>query len=135
MMIAAVTQSYLQPYKNKMINFHEMILFCNYVILWILLLFDGGELTNVIVLNVLVGLSFLQLIIVILYHIYFYNVVHCCPGMQDIARAAWIKVKRSCWCCRQSGRRIHIYSDTTELRIPQVSYNLSEFREPLLDVD
>ena len=135
MMIAAVTQSYLQPYKRKMINFHEMFLFCNYIILWILLLFDGGELTNVIVLNVLVGISFLQLIFVVLYHIYYYVVVHRCPGVQHTARAAWIKVKRSCWCCRQNYCRIHRYSETTELQIPQVSFNLSEFREPLLDVD
>ena len=135
MMIAVVVQSYIQPYKNKMINFHEMILLCNYVTLWILLLFNEGELTNLIVLNVLVGISFLQLIFVVLCHIYFYAVAHHCSGIHNTARAACMKLKRCCWCSRQNDCRIHSYSETTELQIPQVTFNFSEFREPLLDVD
>ena len=135
MMIAVVVQYFLQPYKNKMINFHEMILFCNYVILCILLLFDGSKLKNVIVLNVLIGISFLQLILIVLYHIHIYVVAHRWPRVQDTTRAAWIEFKRFCWCSRQNGYRIYSYSETIELQIPQVSFRLSEFREPLLDVD
>ena len=135
MMIAVVVQYFLQPYKNKMINFHEMILFCNYVILCILLLFDGSKLKNVIVLNVLIGISFLQLILIVLYHIHVYVIAHRWPRVQDTIRAAWLKFKRFCWCSRQNDCRIHSYSETIELQIPQVSFRLSEFQEPLLDVD
>lgn len=78
MMTAAILHSYLQPYKNKLINFQEMILLYNYVILCVLLLFDGGEFSNVIISNVMVGLSFLQFTFIIVYHIYSFIFVLDC---------------------------------------------------------
>ena len=68
MTIGGFFHSYIQPYKNKFINLQEMLLFCNYSILCILLLIDRRETSNIIALNVMIGLSFLQFILIIIYH-------------------------------------------------------------------
>ena len=88
-MIVAIVHSYLQPYKNRIINLQEVLLFCTYVILSVLLLFDRGD---IIVLNVMVGLSFLQFMIIIIYHLHFYVIMRHCATVQNTTRAVWIKL-------------------------------------------
>ena len=132
LLTGAVVQSYLQPYKNKSNNYQEMLLFYNYIALSVLLLFDGSESVNVIVLNVMVGLSFLQFLLVIAYHIHLFVIMHQCARVQQTIRKAWIKFKATCWHNKQNSQSNHI---AARLQIPEVSFNFSEFREPLLALD
>ena len=130
-LIGAIVQSYLQPYKNTITNFQEMSLLCNYGILSVLLLFNGGEFFNTVVLNVMIGLSFLQFMLIIVYHIYMFVFIHHCIKVQDITRAVWIKIKTLCWNRKQNNHN----NEITELKIPEVSFNYSEFQDPLLGLD
>ena len=130
-LIGVIVQSYLQPYKNIITNFQEVLLLCNYIILSVLLLFNGGELFNIIVLNVMIGLSFLQFMLLIVYHIYAFAFIHHCIKVQDATRGVWTKIRTLCWNRRQNDHN----NEITELQIPKVSFNYSEFQEPLLGLD
>ena len=131
-MIVAIVHSYLQPYKNRIINLQEVLLFCNYVILSVLLLFDRGELLNVIVLNVMVRLSFLQFMIIIIYHLHFYVIMRHCATVQNTTRVVWIKLK-FCWQRRQNNHNNG--NEVIQLQIPDVAFNYSEFQESLLGLE
>lgn len=131
-LIGAIVQSYLQPYKSIITNIQEIFLFCNYSVLSVLLLFNGGEFLNIIVLNVMIGLSFLQFMLIIAYHIHKFVFMHHCVKVQDTTRAVWTKIKTLCyWNRRQNDRN----NEITELQIPEVTFNYSEFQEPLLGLD
>ena len=68
----SVIHGYIQPYKSNVINFQETLLLYNYAILCVLLLLNGSEFQNVIVINVMVGLSLIHFMIIIVYHIFTY---------------------------------------------------------------
>ena len=129
-LIGVIVQSYLQPYKN-IINFQEVLLLCNYIILSVLLLSNEGEFLNIVVLNVMIGLSFLQFMLLIVYHIYAFVFIHHCIKVQDNIKTVWTKIRTLCWNRRQNDRN----NEITELQIPEVSFNYSEFQEPLLGLD
>ena len=131
MIIGALIHSYIQPYKNKMINIQEMLLFCNYIILCVLLLSDGGEVLSIVALNVLIGLSFLQFMLIILYHMYTFVLAHYCTRVQDCTKAVWIRIKALCW---QNKQNYH-NNENIQMEIPVLASNYSEFQEPLLGLD
>ena len=128
MIIGALVHSYIQPYKNKMINFQEMLLFCNYIMLCVLLLADGGEVLSIIALNVLIGLSFLQFMLIIFYHMHKFVLAHHCSRVQGCTRAVWIRIKTL---CGQNKQNHHI----NQMEIPVLAANYSEFQEPLVGLD
>ena len=68
----SVIHGYIQPYKSNMNNFQETLLLYIYAVLCVLLLLNGSEFQNVIVINVMVGLSLIHFMIIIFYHIYTY---------------------------------------------------------------
>ena len=130
-MIGAIVQSYIKPYKNKFINFQETLLLCNYVILSVLLLFDGGELLNIIVLNVMIGLSFLQFMLIMAYHIYLFVFMHYCTRVQEPTRAVWTKIKALC--CHR--RQTNYSNETIQLQIPEITFDYSEFQDSLVGLN
>ena len=65
----ATILSCIQPNKEKLINFLELTLLYNYVVLCILLMFIQYERFSVIIVNVMVGPSFIQLLA---YHMLMY---------------------------------------------------------------
>ena len=71
-MTLSIFHSYIQPYKNKFINYQEILLLYIYTIMCVLFSFNGSEIQNVIVLNVIVGLSLIHFVIIIAYHIFTY---------------------------------------------------------------
>ena len=131
MIIGALIHSYIQPYKNKMINIQEMLLFCNFIILCVLLLSDGGEVLNIVALNVLIGLSFLQFMLIILYHMYTFVLAHHCTRVQDCTKAVWIRIKALCWRNKQNYHN----NENIQMEIPVLASNYFEFQEPLLGLD
>ena len=131
MTIGGFFHSYIQPYKNKFINLQEMLLFCNYSVLCILLLIDRRETSNIIALNVMIGLSFLQFILIIIYHTYTFVLCHHSYRVRDCTRTVWIKIKKICWHNKQNNHN----SENIHMEIPEITYNYSEFQEPLLGLD
>ena len=128
-MIVAIVHGYLQLYKNRIINLQEVLLLCNYVILSVLLLFDRGELLNVIALNMMVGLSFLEFMVIIIYHFHFYVIMRHCATVQNTTRSVWIKLKTFCWHRRQNNHNNG--NEVIQMQILDVAFNYSEFQEPL----
>ena len=109
-MTLTIIQGYIQPYKKKIINFQEMLLLYNYTILCISLVFSESEFQNVIMLNVLVGLSLLHFITIIIYHMFTFTVHQ--------------KLHRIRWCSKRNVR------NDTELQELAV-----DFQDPLLGQD
>ena len=68
----SVIHGYIQPYKNNIINFQETFLLYNYAILCVLLSLNGSEFQNVIVINIMVGLSLVHFMIILVYHVFTY---------------------------------------------------------------
>ena len=77
-MAMAIVHGYIHPYNNNLINFQELVLLFNYLVLCFLMLFNESELLNIIAVNVLVGASFIQFLLILAYHAFaFVNTGHC----------------------------------------------------------
>ena len=88
----SLIHSYIQPYKSKMINFQETLLLYIYIIMCILLLFNGSEFQNAIILNAMVGLSLAHFVMIIIYHVFTYII---CATLHNIKWCRWYNKTRS----------------------------------------
>ena len=120
-----IIQGYIQPYKNKLINVHELLLLYNFAIMCVLLIFNGNETMNIITVNVMVGLSFLHCLIILVYHVFAFIIANHCTTTVTAARKYIIE---KCYARRQ--REIHNENNTME--IAETQYNFTNFREPLI---
>ena len=120
-----IIQGYIQPYKNKLINVHELLLLYNFAIMCVLLIFNGKETMNIITVNVMVGLSFLHCLIILVYHVFAFIIANHCTTTVTAARKYIIE---KCYARRQ--REIHNENNTME--IAEAQYNFTNFREPLI---
>ena len=111
----SLIHSYIQPYKSKIINFQETLLLYIYIIMCMLLLFNGSELQHVIVLNIMVGLSMAVFVMIIVYHIFTYIV--CTRSHNNI---------QCCRCCNKAR------NTEEDVELQELAVN---FQEPLLDQD
>ena len=109
----SLIHSYIQPYKSKIINFQETLLLYIYVIMCMLLLFNGSELQHVIVLNIMVGLSMAVFVMIIVYHIF----TICTRSHNNI---------QCCRCCNKAR------NTEDDMELQEFAVN---FQEPLLDQD
>ena len=126
--IMAIIQGYIQPYKNKLINIQELLLLCNFSIMCILLIFNGNETMNIITVNVMVGLSFLNFLIILVYHVFTFVITIHCTRLTKIVTIVWNCVFESCFSRRQ--REIH--NERFTMEIPKSQYNFANFQEPLI---
>jgi len=124
----AVIHSRIQPDNNTPNNLQELLLLYNYVVMCVLLILNGSETLNVITVNVLIGLSFVQFVVIIIYHLLTF--VSPCKKLKDVITNAWDNVVKNLY-LRQEQR----CTNTTVLEIPEVDFAYTDFREPLIGED
>lgn len=128
----AIIHGYIQPNKNKLINVQESLLLYNYIVLYIVLLFNESEQLNMITINVMVGLSFLHSVLIIIYHLFTYLITF--PYNKLLKKLTILKsciMEKYCHCKRH--RECH--SEHIALEIPEVASTFTNFREPLIAED
>jgi len=91
----------------------------------VLLILNRSETINVITVNVLIGLSFIQFMIIVVYHSITF--VSPCRKLKNKVTNFWSFIVKIC-CIRQKDKCI----DVTVLEIPDVDFDYSDFREPLI---
>ena len=128
----AIIHGYMQPNKSKLINVQESLLLYNYIILCVLLLFNKSELLNMIIVNVMVGLSFLQSLLIIVYHLFAYLITTSCSKLMDK-----MTIVKNCIMKKCHHRRRHrvCHNEYSGLEIPEVEFDFTSFREPLIAED
>ena len=94
----------------------------------VLLILNGSETLNAITVNVLVGLSFIQFVMIIVYHVLTF--VTPCRKLKSKVLNAWSNIVNNN-CLKQE----HSYNDTPTLEIPVVDFAYSDFRKPLIGED
>jgi len=128
----AIIHGYIQPNKNKLINVQESLLLYNYIILCVLLLFSESELLNIIIVNVMVGLSFLHSLLIIVYHFFAYLITTPYTKLKSKVMTIKNYIMEKCHLLR---RHRECHNEYAGLEIPEIEFNFSSFREPLIAVD
>jgi len=126
----AIIHGYVQPNKNKLINVQELFYLFNYTTLCLLLMFNGSEALNVITVNALVGLSFIQFLLILVYHLFTF-VNPCSKALKKATSTIWQFIASNYNCRRQC---VH-QEDNAGMNIPEVFFKFSNFREPLIGED
>ena len=121
----AIIHSRIQPDNNKLNNLQELLLLYNYVVICVVLILNGSETLNVITVNVLVGLSFIQFAMIIVYRVL--KFVTPCRKLKNKVLNAWSSIVKN--------QQEHKPNDTTALEIPEVGFAYTDFREPLIGED
>jgi len=85
------TQCVLKPFKNKALNYQELIFVLNVLWLYAYLLFSQDS-SNIIVVNTMISLAAVNFIAIIIYHI----ITYVCGGM--IVRKVWLRTGRLITC-------------------------------------
>ena len=124
----AIFHGIIQPYKNKWINYQELVLLYNYILLCVFLTFSSSEVLNVIMYNTMVGFSIIHFIMITIYHVFTY----LSPCRRLIMAAVWIKAMSKCY---QKKPPKGNNCTSAMMNIPEVDYHFASFREPLLDVN
>jgi len=126
----AIIHGYIQPNKNQLINVQELFYLFNYAVLCLLLIFNGSETMNVISVNVLVGLSFIQFLSIIVYHTFTF-VSPCSKALIKTTNAIW-----SIFRIKYNFRRKSVHQESNpHMEIPEVYFRFSDFQEPLIGQD
>ena len=99
---------------NNITNSQELFYLFNYATLWLLLIFNESETLNVITVNVLVGLSFIQFLLIFVYHMFTF--VSPCSKTLTQTKAIWNYIRNNCNCRRQSIQQ----EDNLSMDIPEV---------------
>jgi len=116
------------PYKSTLKNFQELLYLFNLQALYVISLY-GQDTTNMTTVNVLIGIAGLQFSIVFLYH----SITYMCDGV--------IRKKiQSCYNTLtmdhiSQNQQYELNENILHCRIPEVSYNYQEYREPLICQD
>ena len=123
----AIIHGYIRPYKRRFLNIQELVLLFNYVVLCFLVLFNKSELLNVITVNVLVGVSFIQFLLILVYHAFAF--VSPCSKALNTATVVWNFIRCNCTYRRQ------VEQESPGLEIPEIDFDFANFREPLIGED
>ena len=118
-----------KPYKSKLNNFHELAFLFNLHGLFVLSLYAH----NMTTINIMVFIAALHFSFIIIYQII------TCLCSDSTKHKMWMSVSRlTRWITTihyQSQVKPFEYHDNVCDRIPKVTFNYSQFQEPLLDVD
>ena len=124
---------YTRPYKNWFQNCHEMILLCNLNALYVLVL--SGQ--NVTPVNVMIALAAVQFLFIVIYSIFNYTPANALKSQMQHCKCVHTLVniiaKRSDNASPNTAIQLHNLSYRD--RIPEITYNYSEYQEPLVGVD
>ena len=118
---------YTCPYKDSLKNLHEMILLFNLNVQYVLML-SGDSFTAV---NVMIALAAIQFIFIMIYHVFNYTL----SGRLKSKIQQYIStlVNRSDRKFGNNSFQLHDLSYCNQ--IPEITYNYSEYQEPLVGED
>ena len=118
---------YTRPYKNWFQNCHEMILVFNLNALCVLVLSDQ----NVTPINVMIALAAVQFLFIVIYSIFNYTPAKALKN--QIQQCKWINpmIRDN----TSPNTAINLQNLSYRNRIPEITYNYSEYQEPLVGVD
>ena len=117
---------YLCPNKNRLINFQELILLINLTIMHAVSYYGSGSAFSIVT-NLMIGLAFLQLCIIVIYHFLTYT-CHC-SVQNTLQIVKEIMVNYMC-------KRKNDYSVNIELlNVPECAYNYNEYQDGLVSED
>ena len=119
----AIVHGYIQPNKSKLLNIQESLLLYNYIIMCVLLLFNKSERLNMIIVNVMVGLSFLHFLLMIVYHLFAYLITTPCSKLINKV-TSYVTAK-----CYIRRLKEYCYNENAGLEIPEAA-NFTTYREP-----
>ena len=131
--ILGVIQGIVQPLKNKIQNYQEILLIIYLHALYVISL-NGQDDTDMIIINIIIFLAAVQFCFIIIYHI----IIYAC-GMQILSNkltagtntfTKWITRL-----CNTPQRQEFQLQDSTRDNIPEVAFNYCEYREPLIGQD
>ena len=120
----AIIHSLIQPNKEKLINYQELFLLYNYVVVCILLMFISREDFNVIAINIMVGLSFIQLLVTMVFHMFTY--MYPCNKLVKKVTSMWKH-------CGQNCHRGHMVNNESGIELMEAHF--PAFQEPLIGED
>jgi len=123
----AIVHGFIQPNKSKLLNIQESLLLYNYIIMCTFLLFKKSEELNKIILNCMVGLSFLHFLLIIVYHLFAYLITTPCSKLINKVKSC---ITEKCY--NRTHRQCHI--EYAGLEIPE-TVNFTSYREPLIAED
>ena len=128
--IFGVITGAVQPFSNKIKNYQELILLSNLHALYAISLYTQ-DVTNMTVVNIMISLSAIQFTLIFAYHI----ITYACGGV--IKNNLCVNCVSE-WITRLQNRKQHQsfnLLDTTWDRIPEVTFDYHELREPLVGLD
>ena len=113
---------YVQPYKNKIVNFQELSMLVNLTILYAVSIQDNEQIFSVIT-NIMMSLALLQFGIIVVCHFLVFS-YHCKFSIKEILMTRFNKWK--------SNQRSF---DVALLNIPDRTYNYNEYQDGLVSDD
>ena len=122
LMIFTGYYGYLQPNKNKIVNFQELSILINLTIMYAVSVKDNEKIFSIVT-NVMIGLAFIQFCIIVIYHILAYT--YRCKFSIKKKLALLFTTKKS----------NHLSFNVALLDIPERTYNYSEYQDGLVSDD
>ena len=117
------------PYKNTIKNLQELLYLFNLQALYAISLY-GRSTTNITAVNILIIMAALQFCIIFMYHM----ITYMCDGA--ISKKIQMSVSTLMKCISKSSFNQQFeLDDNLSCRIPEVTYNYQEYREPLICQD
>ena len=119
---------YTCPYKNWYQNCNEMILLFNIHAQYVLILSSQST----IAINVMIALAAVQFIFIMIYHIFNYTPAEAIKNKMKHCVSALANIKFS---KRSTANAINLHDISYRNRIPHITYDYSEYQEPLVGED
>ena len=128
LMIFSVYSGYVHPHKSKLVNIQELLLLLNLTIMYAAS-YHGSEKIFSIVTNIMISLTFIQLFIIVLYHVLTYT-CHCniVIALQTL-RGKLMKLYY------KNHIEYKTRFDVELLNIPECTYNYNEYQDGLVSDD
>ena len=121
LMIFTGYYGYLQPNKNKTVNFQELSILINLTIMYAVSIKDNEKIFSIIT-NTMISLALIQFCIIVLCHFLIYT-YHCKFSIKEKLAVLFSRKK-----CRAS-------FNVALLDIPEHTYNYSEYQDGLVSDD
>ena len=128
LMIFSICSGYVHPHKNKLVNIQELLLLLNLTIMYAVS-YQASEKVFSIVTNIMISLAFIQLFIIVLYHVLTYT-CHC--NIVIVLQTLRGKVMKLCY---NNHIKYKARFDIELLNIPECTYNYNEYQDGLVSDD
>ena len=122
---------YTCPYKNSLKNFHEIILLFNLHVQYVLML-SGNSFTAV---NVMIALAVIQFIFIVIYHVFNYTLSDGLKSKMQQYTGTLVNSIVKKFSYNSHNNSIKLNDLPYRNQIPEITYNYSEYQEPLVGED